>query len=202
MTRGRIEKLKRCLNSIYSNAKYPDSIETVIRIDDDDSETLTLFKSGYFKAKNIIVYSGPRIGFDNFRTIFKQIYPTLRGEIIIPMADDVVIVFNNFDEFYYNNFKDKAVVFGKNSRNGFTRKLAEKDENVRSFMGMDKGKTPADTKIWLYARRNGFCELTHPTFAHLRPHVPDKTYEEGSQGGWKLKDKSILRNLEFKRVYG
>lgn len=58
-TRGRIQKLERCLKSIYASAN-PSNYEVLLAIDDDDAESRRNFGELERKYENIYAFISPR----------------------------------------------------------------------------------------------------------------------------------------------
>jgi len=197
-SRGRVKTLKHCIYWIYSLAKFKDNLEIIVRLDDDDEKSIALFTDPYFKQmKNLIVYKGARVGFDNLWILFKEMFKMARGSIVIPMADDCMFKVKDWDEFYYTNFKDRAVVAGSKARFALTRKVMDEHEFIRNFSG---GMMSGDVKIFYYAmKHNIFIPAKR---LYKRYSTNDKTNKEGSYGGWKLKDPTVLDNLEWIKING
>jgi hypothetical protein len=196
-SRGRPELLKRYLKSIHENAKDKDCFEVLLRIDDDDKATHDLFKNEDFPGKeNTIVFSGIRLGYDHFYTVWDRFYKMFRGKAYIHLiADDFVFLVKDFD-VVFEKFLDKPCVFGWQARNGVTKKLMEQDWFFGSYGGQC-GK--CDTRVWQRAKALGLYEPTQKMYRRL--NAEDKTKAEGCDGGWQL-DLSALVNSPMTRIYG
>ena len=94
-TRGRIENLKRCIDSVLSTVTKPERIEHVLRVDNDDQETLDALKeivpSIHTRGSTIKVLSGPRIPGDfarAFAAMFTECCNRAKGRWIFQLSSD------------------------------------------------------------------------------------------------------------------
>lgn len=94
-TRKRVDKLRKCVESVYSTATNPKGIEFVMRVDDDDAETLEGLNGivEYIASVggHLKVLSGPK-GNDRFERMFVRMFheccEVARGRWIWQMEND------------------------------------------------------------------------------------------------------------------
>lgn len=196
-TRLRTSWLKRAMDGFFNLAKYPDKIEYLISVDDDDEETINFAKTDdiFKKYKNIKVFISPRIGREHLWLIFRDFFKMARGDIIIPYADDNLVFLPEWDEFFLQ-YKDEVALIGWRARLVITKKAIEEDECIRNFGWKFNG---GDTHLFKYACSKGIYKAIDKWSAKSVPN--DIVQKEGYwPGGWSLKDLSILDNLELKEL--
>jgi len=89
-SRGRPDSLMRMLDSVFSTAEMPDTVDVAVYIDDDDDETLSLDFSRY----NVRRIVGPR---QSMGTLNAACFKETMGDIIILCNDDVMIRTKGWD---------------------------------------------------------------------------------------------------------
>jgi hypothetical protein len=198
-SRGRKEKLEYYLHKLYSLAKYPELVETLIRVDDDDLGTINSFTPSFCGEyrKYIRMYTGPRVGICYLWLLFSQLAEISTGEILLPFADDCDPCFKDWDDMLLQ-YKDKAVVIGWKLRMAFTRLAFNKYEGVRTAGHSIKGAYSDDVKLMDFALRNNFYCIIKRLYRRVQPN--DQTQLDGAYGQWKLNDLSILDNLTLKEI--
>jgi len=100
--RPKLLKEYMLLNS--SMAKYPERIEWIVRIDDDDKESITMLKTDNElknNIQNLKVFIGPRVGFVGMSQTFYWLGDQAKGDILIPFGDDLKSVKQDWDEVIY-----------------------------------------------------------------------------------------------------
>jgi hypothetical protein len=90
-TRKRPELARRFLNSVQATAKYPDDVEIILYVDDDDTASHDLDCTGVRLVRII----GPRLTMGGYNT---ACLVRARGDIIALVNDDVVIRTAGWDE--------------------------------------------------------------------------------------------------------
>jgi hypothetical protein len=192
-SRGRKDSLKKSIQAAHHTAKFKDNIEFLIRLDDDDEETISMFKQdAYFKTlKNLRVFVGQRVGYFYNWVLLIGLFERVKGDIIVPIADDLFISLKHWDEFFLQ-YKDEPVVVSYKARLVLTKKIIEQDEYVKTWT---KKVPEGDTRIYKYAYRNGFHIPIKNWLKKTDPH--DKTKQEGLFKGWQLEDKAVLDNLRW-----
>jgi hypothetical protein len=110
-TRGRPENVRRLIESVFSNAANPASIEIIFYVDQDDST----FPESLIN-ENVKVIVGPRLWLSIMQNV---LYANARGEIVMYAADDIVMNSRNWDQIVRNEFdklEDKiCVVYGNDN---------------------------------------------------------------------------------------
>ena len=90
-TRGRPELLQRMIHSLYHQSHYPETIEVILYIDDDDYETLEL----QFETPNVKRVVGKR---NTMGKLNWECFSASTGDIIFLCNDDVVVQTRNWDD--------------------------------------------------------------------------------------------------------
>jgi hypothetical protein len=184
-SRGRPEYLKKCIAWANKLANQPDEVEYVVRIDEDDTETIKMFqKDSFFQTlDNLKVYIGPRVGYQNLWRLFKRLIELSTGDIIFPLSDDLHIKSKGWDDKFYQ-YKDKNVIAGCFARIVLTRKAIKEHEYIRNWTG---NTIRAGENIWRYARDRGFYIQRSNWF-----HKVDRTPTNEFYDRWELEDESLL----------
>lgn len=99
-TRGRPQNVRKVVSSAMATAKYPDSIEFLFYVDDDDST----FPSDVLTSQ-VKVIIGPRLWISLAHII---LYSHCKGEIIMYAADDLIFRSENWDEIIKERFSKTA----------------------------------------------------------------------------------------------
>lgn len=198
VTRKRVNLLKENIRLVYERAAYPDNIEYFIGIDNDDNETLDFIKTDeiFKKYKGIRVFSGPRVGHHNCYLFFREFLLLCKGEIIVPMADDLHIRKKGWDEIALK-YKNEAVVLGWRARMAFTRKAIEKYDCVRDYF-QKKHIRKIDSNLWKKAHKEGFYRVIAQRWAVNNRFL--ETEKSRKERNWRLKDLSILNNFKLKEI--
>ena len=98
-TRGRPEQLKRAVASLYDNALSRDSLEVLIKLDDDDPESLEAARCLVSTYPNINVGSGPRgNGYHDLHHWFNDMAYGAHGDWLFIFTDDAVMKTEHWDQ--------------------------------------------------------------------------------------------------------
>lgn len=195
-SRGRPELLKQSIKSAYGLSKYKDRNEYLLRVDDDDIDTIDLLRSdNYFKQiKNLRIFIDKRVGYEYLWYIYKKFFSISKGVILFVICDDLHIILKDWDEKFYT-YKDKEFVMSYRARLILTKKVIDKYEYIRDWTS----KTiRADENIWRYALKNNFHIHIENWFRKNNPI--DIIKNEGVFGGWRLKDKTVVDNLTWEET--
>jgi glycosyltransferase involved in cell wall biosynthesis len=197
-TRKRVAFLKKSISSILDLAKTPEKVEILLRIDNDDEETITCYKEEeIFRNENIKAYVGERLGWNYIWLYYTFLFKKSVGDIIIPFGDDYYMTTKHWDEFLLP-YKDKVCFIGPSDRErcrfAFTRKTYDKFLFVKVFSGK---KEYADTILKRWAINKGIYEGCQSLF-EVHKDFKDDTNSEGRFGGWKLKDVGVILHQNIK----
>ncbi len=191
VSRERPKRLKGCIVKIYEKAKYPDTVECLVRIDEDDKDTIHMFKTDkdFRKFKNLRVFVGQRVGFDYLWLLFKHLFKKAKGDIIIPLSDDLYFTLQNWDEVFYT-YKDESAVLSWKARVVLTKKIIEQDAYVRNW---SYSSPRGDQDIWRYAITKGF---------HIEiPNWYEKVLPEEEIERFKIIATLVLGELKWNELY-
>ncbi len=96
-SRGRIEFLLQTLNSLIDKCDDINNIEILVKVDDDDTETINGLKS-YDKFNFItMVVSGRKNGYASLNEFYNELYEKSSGEFIFCANDDMTIITDKWD---------------------------------------------------------------------------------------------------------
>jgi hypothetical protein len=106
-SRGRGYKLLSTLDSIIEKTKNLERIEILIKIDDDDNETLKILKTyKNFNLLNIII-SDRKNGYASLNEYYNELYDKSNGKFIFCANDDILLLTDEWDGLvsqYENDF--------------------------------------------------------------------------------------------------
>lgn len=94
-SRGRVKRLQELFNSIVKTTRDYTNIEVLIRIDEDDVETVNFSRINIypFEIRYIV---GPRP--DNLITSYNELASQCKGDYLFVLNDDVDILTQNWDD--------------------------------------------------------------------------------------------------------
>lgn len=197
MSRGRKDLLKKNLLKLYEFAKNPEKIELIVILDNDDIESINIFKEDeqLKQFENIRLFIIPRIGWANSWKVIEFVFSIFKGDIIVPFADDCEINMVDWDEKFLH-YRDIPAYIGHKARMALSRKVIEQ----HPFIKLEGWKIlGGDTIIYRYAVEKGIYFHIPKWYGKVGPPF-DKTKMEGTYGEWRLKDLSILDSLKFNEI--
>ena len=92
-SRGRPALLENALDSLYATCSDAESLETLVRCDSDDLETIEFLKTADYP--NLRYFVGPRPS--NLIESYNELVSKAVGEYLFVLNDDVQILTENFD---------------------------------------------------------------------------------------------------------
>ena len=202
-SRGRMEMLEQNFYKMYQLSKFPEKVESLVYLDEDDTESINFYNSNFLKEyyPYVKIFIGPRVGFKYMYIVLKNIAALSKGDIIFPIPDDAYFRMKNWDE-YLLQYKDRALIVYSKFRLAITRKAYDQYECIRNFYGCSrseqKNKRPTDVILRKYAARKGFAMRCHKIYGESTPH--DQTAQDGRGEQWSLQDTSILDNLPIREL--
>jgi len=192
-TRKRVLPLKRAIESTYEMAMYPEKVECIVGMDNDDDETLEFVKTDkiFKKYKSIRVFSGPRIGYVYIGLILRELFKHSVGKILVGWADDCFVVEKDYDKIF-KEYENDSVIIGNRCRMAVNRKAIEEYDFVKKFFN-EKHVLRPDGVLFRQAWKEGIYKSINAWYSH-RHH--------GGRGalGWKLEDLSIIENFKMKEI--
>jgi hypothetical protein len=197
VSRKRPSALSQNLSLLYQFADYPDNLECLIRIDDDDPETENAYRNGeFFKShrNRVRMYKGPRLGYRYIWFLEKQMYELSSGSIIVPFADDCQPFLKGWDSIPLK-YKDLPRVVGMRVRLMLTRPAIEKYDILKNFGGMGPG---SDVAMFRFASKENIFIDMKKWYKRVQPE--DDVQKEGPLGKWKVEDANILKRLKLEEV--
>ena len=97
--RGRPANLRTSVQSCYDLAADPDSVEVLVRLDDDDPhlrEELTIL--GGFGNREVLVGVGPRLGYQKMHIYYDGLAADSRGDWVFFWNDDTDMLTRGWDD--------------------------------------------------------------------------------------------------------
>lgn len=87
-SRRRVHGLERALDSFIGTASHPEKVAAVIRFDQDDAESITLFHYQKYPWAKVVI--GPRgDGYDNLNAFYNDCMSLANSEWFVLLDDDV-----------------------------------------------------------------------------------------------------------------
>jgi len=172
-SRKRPRELKGLLDSIWSTVTNKDNIEVIIRLHDDDWESVTM--AGSFMMHNTTVIIGPGSSqYSDHGKLFDDACRLAKGDWIFSMMDDAVLTGNGWDE-QLKAMPTDVVCAPEGLKNGgsyYHRPDHAQTPIVhKSFKLFGHGvlQFPHDTWIWSLRHERGWQQrfLTGLTYNHL-----------------------------------
>lgn len=109
--RGDVSKMENSVKSVFDLAKYPERIEVLIWIDDDDTESMEgIQNSEIINKYNVKTYIGERYGWHGLHLCIEELARKASGDIFFLWASDYYMMENNWDNYVYG-WLDKVVIF-------------------------------------------------------------------------------------------
>jgi hypothetical protein len=109
--RGSLDNFYNAIKSIFNLARYPDSIELLIRFDNDDPSWSQFVKSDVANQYNIKVFVGERVGYSQMFRMMNQLFVSSVGCIISGFSKDQMIHTAEWDCEVYKNIDDFSFLF-------------------------------------------------------------------------------------------
>ncbi len=131
-SRERFKYLRRSLFSLDILSHYPEKIEYLIWIDNDDQESIEKLKKIKEQIPNIRIFVCPRMGYSNIWFMLKHLIEHSKGKIILPFADDCFMREFEWDKKMME-YAEEEVFIGCKTRFGFTKKLLNKIDVSQMF---------------------------------------------------------------------
>jgi len=98
-SRGRIDLIKKTIDSVYNNAKDPSNIEFLIRLDNDDTVALSrISEITNYKLDTIVIVGERFRGYRDLHIYVNEMCALSRGEFIFLFNDDSEIVSKDWEQ--------------------------------------------------------------------------------------------------------
>ena len=95
-TRKRLKLLKKAVDSLINNARYPDKLQFLFGVDEDDNETFLYLKRS--KYPNQLALQFKPIGYENLHKYNNTLAGYATGRWIMFFNDDAIMNTKNWDE--------------------------------------------------------------------------------------------------------
>ena len=118
-TRGRFELCCRSIDSLFSTAINPDSIEVLIGYDNDDIEAANKLKEYYKNKENIRFFEYPRYGYKYLNKYVNDLSLKSNGQWLFLWNDDAIMETYGWDE-YILSYEDRFCCICPMSNIGYT----------------------------------------------------------------------------------
>lgn len=122
-TRGRKEVLKNSLTSLFDNAKYPNRLELLLGLDEDDTETTEYIKSDiapYLRSKGVECRASifKPLGYENLHTYVNTLAGASQGDWLFFWNDDAIMNSKDWDEMIYEYDGEFKLLAPTDNHNG------------------------------------------------------------------------------------
>ncbi len=180
-SRGRFTALKNCIDDLIDKSHSTDNFEILIRIDNDDTETIQRLHDLPYNKVSIFIIIGDRLGgYADLHVYINELCAISKGRFLFLYNDDSKISTQNWDTIISK--EDEIVcldplidIDGKNKYGLFPimhRKIYE-------TLGYFSPSPHNDSWVILFAKRaNIIKEFPEIKICHFRNQMKDKTYEE------------------------
>src|SRR5210317_200413 len=95
-TRKRVSQLEKSMDSLLSNAKNPDKIQSLFGVDDDDEETIKFLKEKNYKNQSVLKFK--RLGYENLHMYNNSLCAYAQGTWVMFFNDDAIMNTKHWDE--------------------------------------------------------------------------------------------------------
>lgn len=190
-SRGRIEKLLKCLSSIESATKDKEKIEAIVRLDYDDKESIEKIQEIHNFSFDIYTIVGKRFGgYTDLHFYVNEMCSLSRGNFLFLFNDDSFIETVGWEEIVCS-FKGKPIILNPNTNDSSNiyNTFPIISRNIFETLGHWSLQTHNDTWIEVIGKTLGI-EVYVPNLVifHDRPDnenssaKEDKTWEERTLG--------------------
>lgn len=186
-SRGRPDSFLKTCGSLFFNAKDPDNVEVICRIDYSDPEFFTYVGVA---AGNIHVIGGPRFsGYASYPLFMDECAIASKGKILMLFGDDMQMQTQNWDKILCEIQKDiwvaSANMSGRKGTPGLDYRFScvaipRKLYDICGCFGLG-GNTSVD-RCWEAVAKELDCEVKAPISIFHNDNWkdnPDKTSKEG-----------------------
>ena len=129
-TREREKYLRRALLSLDIYSNFPEKIEYLVWIDDDDIKSINMIKKIKEQIPNVRFFVCPRFGYFNIWFMVKHLIKQSKGKIILPFGDDCFMKELYWDEKMIK-YAEEKVFIGWRTRWGFSKKILDEIDIVQ-----------------------------------------------------------------------
>lgn len=159
----RLDRLKKTIKSIVDSAENKTCFEMLIRVQQDDPETMAAIPQLIHAAPVVRMVVGlPLRGYTDLATFYDDLADIAHGEWIWVMNDDVLVEGSGWDAILSKEEKN-AIIMPEIHKLGFSTYI---DDGANPFMfvpnkswkqyGTDRFKNPFDHELWALLRNNGW----------------------------------------------
>lgn len=175
-TRKRVDRLIECINSIRETSNIYE-VEILLRIDDDDTETISVFHS--LRDPNCICIIRPRgkLGYFSNADYYNELADISKGDWIWIMNDDITVLGAGWDEQLKSIPTEGFIVHAEFHKLNNSLYVNDADgvapivpRGCWAKLGYDKIPYPPDAALNQMCRNNGWVSkfLTGITVHHKR----------------------------------
>ena len=114
-TRLRPNQVSNCIDNIISKVSNIENLEILLRMDEDDTETIDFLKEKYHKYLNryIKIYVGERKkGYEDLSNFFYELFEISTGEWMFCFNDDLMFETQDFDLPIISNNLGISILYG------------------------------------------------------------------------------------------
>jgi hypothetical protein len=180
-SRGRFDALKNCINDLIDKSCDSSNFEVLIRIDNDDTETMQRIDELPYDKVDISVITGDRLGgYADLHVYVNELCAISRGRFLFLYNDDSKITTQNWDMVISkeNNIVclDPIIDIDGKNKHGLFPIMHRKIYEVLGFFSTSPHN---DSWVMDFAEEAGIRkELPELQICHFRTQMKDKTQEE------------------------
>jgi len=114
-TRGRVNRLERCLNSFNKKTKNKEKIELIVKIDNDDLDTLDFLKNYKSEIDLKIIVSEREDGYGSLHKFYNEMANASNAEYLYIYNDDIWMDTDGWEEIVQKYSGEHFVILAHNT---------------------------------------------------------------------------------------
>lgn len=174
-TRNRFEHCSDFIKSAIELASEPESIEILIKVDNDDKNTMDNLNNFPFQENLIFVFGDRMMGYDSLPDFMNMLYEKSSGDWLYLAGDDSIIVTKNWDELFYK-YDNQFVCLNHLPAypNGETFNFPIISRKIADLLGHVTKAVFFDSYIWRLTKDFGLIRHIPLKIEHLHDRLKDE----------------------------
>ena len=182
-SRGRPDSLRAALRSLAETCSNPKQVEVLIRLDDDDTQTLAIQDSLVAECApiDLRIIVGPRgNGYKDLQVYFNELAAAARGDFLFLFNDDARIKTKGWDKQVAAH-RGKLSILHPNAVGADLNVFPVVHRKIVELLGYFSLEPFCDAPMFFIAHYCGIrVHLPSVVITHLHGETKDKTYTEAS----------------------
>lgn len=183
-SRGRPESLRDALRNITETCNDPNLVEILIRLDDDDTETLEIKDSLVKECVpiNLRIIVGPRGGgYKTFHVLINELAASAKGDFLFLFNDDARIKTERWDQLILKERERMSIIQTRTPIPEGSNMFPIVHRKIVQILGHFSLNPHCDTWMKLLSEECGIrVDIEAIAIAHIRGQMKDTTYAETS----------------------